>query len=391
MADTSDILLLPVTQSMVDSYLAVRAKPFEHRLFIVQHMLEDTFAFLRLLHERGFFISKVLAIPYSSKAEIVSKIESLGIEVATISAEQPELDVLRHLREALVASRSDHRRLIIHEVGGYSAVALDGRLDPYLDACAWVVEETTQGKWRYEKMAQLGVPVYQIATSHLKFLEGVQVGLAIVDALVRCSMALGMTLTGKMVLVLGYGTVGSNVARCLKNRGACVAVFDVDPIKLVQAKLDGMILGDRRSLLAGADVVVGATGQTSLSGDDFSRLKSNVVLASASSRDIEFEVAYLRSTASAAAEVCPGIERIYLPDCRKIYLLRGGFPVNFPGGGMPAEVMDLIFAEIFLCIVELADSTPVPGIHSIPIELERKVASTWLSLNANVDHIRPES
>lgn len=377
----SDIRLLPVTQSTVDSYLAARAKPFEQQLFVVQHMLDDTLAFLTLLHERGFAVSKVLAIPYSSEDEVVSKIRSLGIEVAAISAEQPDLDVLGHLQDALIASRAQGQKLIIHEVGGYSAFALDGRLDSYVDSLSGVVEETTQGKWRYERIAQLKVPVYQVATSQLKLLEGRQVGLAIVEALARYCTTLGMTLTGKKVLVLGYGTVGSNVARCMKQRGAWVSVFDIDPVKMVQAKLDGMIVGDRRSLLAGADVLVGATGQASVSAEDFGRLKSKVVLSSASSRDIEFDVSYLRKNARGTTLVYPGIERMHLSDGLEIYLLRGGFPVNFPGGSVPAEMMDLIFAEIFLCLVELADSTPVPGIHSISIELERRVASMWLGLN----------
>lgn len=320
--------MLPITRETICSKVNQKG-PFRDELLIIQHMREDTLEFLKILVEHRFNIVKVLAIPYSLKPETLDRARGLGLDVAVLSVSGRESNASVYLKEAFGKAASSGRRVLIHEVGGYCARPLHHELAEFLPSCAGVVEETTYGKRQYEAISPLRLPVLQVADSKLKSLEARAVGNAVAGAVSRMLHGIGISLFGRFVLVLGYGPIGQSVAVSLRAHNTVVGVFDTDPIRMAQAMTEGIIVGEREKLLGKAEIVVGASGYCSVDSSDLDLLQDRVVLASASSRDIEFNLPAFRDLASSVTVLGASVEQFENASGKSYYILNKGFPVNF--------------------------------------------------------------
>jgi adenosylhomocysteinase len=238
------------------------------------------------------------------------------------------------------------------------------------------VEDTKQGLWRYEQAHPLPLPVFTIADSPLKALEDFQVGRSVaysVERLLR--LRFYRLLSECRILVLGYGGIGTALAEHLRRVGADVAVYDPDNVRMSAAVVHGFRVGEREDLLSWAGVIVGVSGQCALDAKDLPHLRDGVVLASGSSKQVEFDGDGLRREASAIVEVDEVLE--IEAGGRTVYLLNDGKPVNFMEQSILGSVLDLVYTELYLCTRELARVAWDPGLHRLDPGMQQETARRW--------------
>jgi adenosylhomocysteinase len=270
-------------------------------------------------------------------------------------------------------------------VGGYLAAFAET-----LNDCAnflGVVEDTNNGHWRYAKTDQhLHFPVLSIARSPIKAIEDSQIGDAVVHSIERIMREqLHRVTKGINALVIGFGKIGSSCAQALSRRGMHTAVFDSDPVKLVSARANGCKVASLNRLLAEADLVVGATGHCSLNASSFASLKDGVVLASASSRQIEFDIHFLKKSFQ-QERIAPDVERYLGANGRSVYLFSEGYPVNFRDFSVLGDVLDAVYSELFLCVRELFEGRASVGLSDSWASIHAEVAEAWCDCHLHLRH-----
>ncbi|MDA0164604.1 adenosylhomocysteinase [Solirubrobacter ginsenosidimutans] len=250
-------------------------------------------------------------------------------------------------------------------------------------------EETTTGLLRLralEAEGALAVPVIAVneARAERAFNDRFGAGQSVLDGIVR---ATNLLLAGQTVVVLGYGWTGRGVALRAAGFGASVIVCEVDPLRALEARMEGFAVMPALEAAARGDVFITVTGVPDvLRGEHFYRMKDGAVLANAGQFDVEISLADLRSSASSVREVLPLVERFEFGD-RALYLLAGGRVVNLAAAeGHPAAVMDVSFALQALACEALVVGAWAPGVHAVPDAIEREVAALKLAaLDVDID------
>jgi adenosylhomocysteinase len=339
------------------------------RLVLVAHALDTAVPYVRALADAVDLV-QLVPVPYSARATALSELDDLPVAV-------PEsIEAVGRLAAATAVevARTPGDPVVIQEVGGYCA-------DQVADLAAaplvkGIVEDTKQGQWRYEQLSELPLPVFTIADSPLKALEDVQVGRAIassVEHLMRTNFY--RILSEQRVLVLGYGGIGTALAEALRRMGARVAVHDPDEVRMSAAVIHGHRVGARAEVLRWADVVIGVSGKRSLSVEDAVLLRDGVVLASGSSKQVEFDVQGLRCAATSTSHGT--LVESHEVAGRAVHLLNEGKPVNFLDQSILGGVLDLVYSELYLCTRTLARGTHGPGIHRLDGSLQQALARRW--------------
>lgn len=272
----------------------------------------------------------------------------------------------------------DKRKIVLLDVGGYFC-------KPILELgdrshIAGVVEDTTFGHNRYQESLQdFPVAVYTVARSFLKEIEARYVGR---DAVMAVDLALretGVLMSGRRALVLGYGMIGTNVARSLRNHDMSVSVYDKYDVRNIQAFIDGYIIHKKRELVQAADIIFSATAETALTYEEMRECRSNAILASVGSKNTEFEVDGLRRHARAGKRISKSLEIFELPTSKSVILVKDGTAVNFLLNGTPKEVLDLVFSEITLCAARLSAGNGVPcKFNTIGLDSLSEISKSWL-------------
>jgi adenosylhomocysteinase len=212
----------------------------------------------------------------------------------------------------------------------------------------------------------------------------------VLDGIVR---ATNLLLAGQTVVVLGYGYTGRGVALRAHGLGASVIVCEVDPLRALEARMQGFAVMPSREAAQQGDVFITVTGVPDvLGGEHFARMKDGAVLANAGHFDVEISLAGLRAAAASVRQILPLVERYELPDGRALNLLAGGRVVNLAAAeGHPAAVMDVSFALQALAAEALVQGEWEPGVHAVPDAIEREVATLKLAaLGVAIDALSPE-
>jgi adenosylhomocysteinase len=255
-------------------------------------------------------------------------------------------------------------------------------------------EETTTGLVRLralEAEGRLAVPVIAVneARAERAFNDRFGAGQSVLDGIVRTTNVL---LAGLTVVVLGYGATGRGVALRAHGLGASVIVCEVDPLRALEARMEGFDVLPALEAAARGDVFITVTGvRDVLRGEHFARMKDGAVLANAGHFDVEISIDDLRAAADDVREVLPLVERYRLGG-RALNLLAGGRVVNLAAAaGHPAAVMDVSFALQALAAEALARGGWEPGVHPVPEAIEREVAALKLAaLGVEIDALTPE-
>ena len=208
-------------------------------------------------------------------------------------------------------------------------------------------EETTTGanRLRGELSGAVSLPIIVINDSPLKLIIKNEhgVGPTIVEGFMRET---NLLVQSKSFVVFGYGSVGRGIARCLRKLNGQVTVVELDPIRALEAVLDGMYVAELKEALGIGEVFFTATGRPGvIAGESFDRLPDGAILANVGHFSWEIDTAELRHRAKTVERLREWVELFSLEDGRRITLLAKGEMLNLAGGGgNPIETMDLGFA-----------------------------------------------
>jgi adenosylhomocysteinase len=269
-----------------------------------------------------------------------------------------------------------------------------GRPD-LLDDMIGGTEETTTGLLRLralESEGRLACPVIAVneARTERLFNDHYGTGQSALDGILR---ATNLLLAGRTFVVLGYGWTGKGIALRARGAGAQVIVCEIDPMRALEARMEGFEVMPAVVAAERGDVFVTVTGSRDvLTTEHFARMKDGAVLANAGHFDIEIDLPALRAAAvgpGGVREVLPLVTSFDLGDGRRLNLLASGRVVNLAAGqGHPAAVMDMSFANQALAVEHLVGHgrSLGAGVHPVPDAVDREVARLKLaSLGVRID------
>jgi adenosylhomocysteinase len=245
-------------------------------------------------------------------------------------------------------------------------------------------EETTTGVIRLRQMEREGALAYPIVavndtpTKHL-FDNRYGTGQSTIDGILR---ATNILLAGTTFVVAGYGYCGRGLALRARGLGAKVIVTEVDPVRALEAAMEGYRVAPMAEAVREADVIVSVTGDRDvLRREHFEAMKDGVVLANSGHFDVEIDKPALAGLAVTVTRVRENVEEFLLADGRRLHLLAEGRLVNLGAAeGHPAAVMDMSFADQALSLEWLArqDGLQV-RVHDVPAEIDAEVARVKLA------------
>jgi adenosylhomocysteinase len=258
-------------------------------------------------------------------------------------------------------------------------------------------EETTTGVIRLRAMAAAGklrypvVAVNEALTKHL-FDNRYGTGQSAIDGVLRATNVL---LAGKEVVVGGYGWVGRGIAARAAGMGSIVTVVEVDPIRALEAAMDGFRVATAGEAAAVGDLFIAATGNLHVWGaEHFPKMRDGAILANAGHFNDEFDLAALAAQSVSTRDVRPFTREFLMADGRRLNLLADGRLVNLGAAeGHPALVMDMSFANQALGLEWLrANATGLePKVYGIPDAIDREVARLkLLSMGIRIDPMTAE-
>jgi len=361
----------------LDAYfgrIAERFAPAERPAsFLITHLLPERPAFVRGVASVTD-LRAVLPKPKSVQPVARRQVEAEGYTCDKLSREHFS-DADRAVR--YIEARATGRPVVLLDVGGYFAPALNGLCDRFSGRILGVVEDTENGHKRYAEINKLPCPVISVARSPLKDPEDFLVGQSVVFSTEAVMRSRTDILHGRTALVIGFGKLGSSIARLLHAKGVRVLVYDIDPVRRTQALSQGFaVVRDRASGLESAGLVLCATGSLSLRGEDFSQLRNGTYVATVTSSEDELELDGLPDVYE-RTQIGEHITR-YLTTGHYFYLLNGGNAVNFLHGASVGPFIFLVQAEILAASAALARGELGPGMHEISPADRAAIAATWL-------------
>ncbi|MET7550942.1 hypothetical protein ABZS94_35325 [Streptomyces sp. NPDC005500] len=353
---------LPLMTEVVDRFR--HEQPLaDTAVMVTGHFLTDLAHLVECLAALGAPLNNMTVLQkdyaYQWRHRIHGHLRDRGVHVLPVSDVRTAL--IQHTERARIAGL----RCVGLDDGGYLTPELTGELRKLASQWAGVVEQTMSGIYKLEGLEDnIPFPVFSVAQSRLK---GRIESYWIADKAVSTALSLlpPVKVEGQTALVIGYGNVGEQVTKALTARRMRVAVHDADILRLIDAHENGHVtarninrlLDDHRPLL-----VFGATGRTSMAGDQFRRLRRDCFLASVTSRDTEFDLTALDALAIGERVVSRGARSFRLPNGTVVTVLAGGRPVNFYETDSISNLhSDLVYAGILIGARALAEPQ-VPGI-----------------------------
>ena len=278
----------------------------------------------------------------------------------------------------------DHKPDIIIDDGADMIMVLHNERTELLSHIKGACEETTTGVHRLQAMhadGALKFPVIAVNDAYTKYLfdNRYGTGQSSFDAIMGTT---NMVIAGKTVTVCGYGWCGRGLALRAAGLGADVIVTEVDPIRALEARMDGYRVMTIREAVKQSDLIITVTGNADIiSGDDFKYMKDGCMLANSGHFNVEINRPDLEAISTGVKEVRESIEEFTTKDGRKIYLLADGRLVNLSaarGQGHPAEIMDMSFAVQALSAKHILENDLPVGVTKAPDEIDYNVATMKL-------------
>src|SRR3954470_23832083 len=362
---------MPVLRSLGERFAGER--PLDGvRVGACLHVTSETANLVRTLRSGGADVALCAPNPLSTQDDVAAALAEDGVQVHAIRGE--DMDEWRAPRAGVVATAPQ----IALDDGADLVTAIHAVRKDLLPGLIGGTEETTTGLVRMRALeadGSLACPIVAVneAFTERAFNDRHGTGQSTLDGIVR---ATNLLLAGMTVVVLGYGWTGQGVALRAKGLGAQVIVCEVDPLRGLEARMDGYEVMPALVAAERGDVFVTVTGARDVLGPPhFARMKDGAVLANAGHFDVEIDVRGLAEAASAHREVRPLVEQFVL-DGRRLNLLAQGRVVNLAAAeGHPAAVMDVSFALQALAAEHLARGTGDPAhplerrVHQVPPEL----------------------
>jgi adenosylhomocysteinase len=352
------------------------------------HVTSETANLVRALEAGGAEVALCASNPFATQDDVAAALVASGTEVHAVRGDDAEAWASR---VAAVVARAPRITL---DDGADLLTAIHLARPDLLDGLQGGTEETTTGLVRLRSLhaeGKLACPVIAVneAFTERALNDRFGTGQSALDGILRTT---NLLLAGRTLVVLGYGWAGKGIALRAHGLGASVIVCEVDPLRALEARMEGFEVLPALDAAERGDVFVTVTGgRDVLRREHFARMKDGAVLANAGHFDVEIDVVGLREEAESVREMRPRVEQFVLGG-RRLNLLAGGRVVNLAAAeGHPAAVMDISFALQALAAEALSRTTLEPGVHPVPDEIDREVATLKLaSLGVRIDELSPE-
>ena len=357
------------------------------------HVEAKTAVLMRTLAEGGAEIALAGCNPLSTRDEVAAALAKGGLRVYAWRGES-EAEYYENLNRVL-----DRRPQVLIDDGADMISLVHTERPELIPRIAGAAEETTTGVNRLRAMERDGAlrfPVIAVNDSPAKRLFDNRFGTA--ESTLQALMGITNTsISGKTVVVVGYGFVGRGIASRAKGLGAIVAVVESDPIRALEAAMDGFKVMRMSKAARVGDVFITATGNRDVIRAEHMRLmKDGAILCNAGHFDVEIDIEGLSKLAVGRREVLSDVEEFRLRDGRRLYLLARGRLVNLAGErslGHPIEIMDMSFSLQALSVEYLLEHAGEleDRVYDVPAEIDRKVAKLKLkSMGIELEELTPE-
>lgn len=381
---------MPVLNSIRKEYEL--KKPFQGiRIALSIHLEAKTAYLAEVLRAGGAEVFITGSNPLSTQDDVAAALVKEGIHVYAWHNATGE-EYFQHIEYTL-----ESKPHIVIDDGGDLTYMLHTKRQDLRENIIGGCEETTTGVLRLRAMESKGdlkVPMIAVNNAYCKHLfdNRYGTGQSVWDGIMRTT---NLLVSGKNVVVAGYGWCGRGVAARARGLGAKVIVCEVDPVKALEAAMDGYNVMTMDEAAPLGDFFITVTGCNKvISKRHFSVMKDGAILANAGHFNVEIDIDALADMAVERKVVRNNIEAFCLGDGRCIYLLAEGRLINLAAGdGHPAEIMDMSFAIQALCAKYILDNKGnlENRVYQVPIEIDRMVANMKLtSMGIKIDALDRE-
>ncbi len=370
----------------------IKEKPFVGlKIALAVHMEAKTAYLCRVLEKGGAEMYVTGCNPLSTQDDVAAAVASGGIEVYAhhgCTMEEYEDCLCRVL---------EHGPNIIIDDGGDLIHLMHTRFRDLIPGVIGGCEETTTGIHRLramDKAGELCFPMVMVNEADCKhmFDNRYGTGQSVWDGLMRTT---NLIVAGKHVVVSGYGWCGKGVSMRAKGMGAKVIVTETDPIRALEAVMDGYEVMPMREAAKIGDMFITVTGCSGIiTPEHFETMKDGAILSNAGHFDVEVDIAALEKLAVKKYDARHNIQGYVLPNGKTLFVIAEGRLVNLAAAdGHPAEIMDMSFAVQALSCRWLAQHRDEvrPGLYPVPREIDRSVAEIKLkSMGVEIDRLSNE-
>jgi adenosylhomocysteinase len=382
---------MPVLASIRERFEA--EKPLDGlRISACLHVTTETANLMRTLKAGGAEIVLAASNPLSTQDDVAAAlVEHYGIRTYAIKGEDTDT-YYAHIDEAIAFK--PHMTM---DDGADVVGRIHAEFPEALADIIGGTEETTTGVIRLEAMAADGALKYPIVavneadTKHL-FDNRYGTGQSTLDGIIRATNRL---LAGRCIVVSGYGWCGRGIASRAEGMGANVIVLEVDPLRALEAHMDGYRVMPAVEAAAFCDIWITVTGDLNvIDADSFAAMKDGAIICNSGHFNAEINIPRLREMSVSSREVRPLVEEFTMTDGRTICLLADGRLVNLScAEGHPASVMDMSFANQALCAEYMKNNAAnlEPGVYGVPTDIDKGISKLKLeTLGVKIDTLTAE-
>jgi adenosylhomocysteinase len=382
---------MPVVAAIRDRF--ERDQPLAgYRVAACLHVTSETANLMRALKAGGAEIVLCASNPLSTQDEVAAAlVEEFDVAVFAIKGEDNDT-YYQHIEAAV-----DHKPQLTMDDGADVIGVLHSHRREQLGDILGGMEETTTGVIRLkalERDGALGFPVIAVNDANTKhmFDNRYGTGQSTIDGIVRATNVL---LAGRTFVISGYGWVGKGVALRARGMGAHVVITEVDPLRALEATMDGFEVMPMDKAAELGDIFCTATGDKSvITREHMKRMKDGAILANTGHFNVEIEIPALRSLATGTRKAREFVEEFELEDGKKLYLVAEGRLVNLSSAeGHPAAVMDMSFANQALCAEYVVDHAArlERRVYPVPREIDSEIARLKLeTMGIQIDALSEE-
>jgi adenosylhomocysteinase len=382
---------MPVLQTIRKRF--IKEQPLKGlRISACLHVTSETANLAITLRDGGAEVALCASNPLSTQDDVAAcLVRDYQIPVFAIKGEDTDT-YYSHINSAL-----DHKPLITMDDGADLVSMLHTKRKELLGEVMGGTEETTTGVVRLRAMAHdksLQYPIIAVNDANTKYLfdNRYGTGQSTIDGILR---ATNILLAGLNFVVAGYGWCGRGLAMRARGHGANVIVTEINPLKALEALMDGYRVMPMSEAARIGDVFVTVTGNKSvLAAEHFESMKDGAVVANSGHFNVEIDIPALERMASSHREVRPFVEEYVVSEGRRINLLAEGRLVNLSSAeGHPASVMDMSFANQALSAEYMLRNagTLERRVYPVPEAIDRQIAKLKLeSKGISIDKLTPE-
>ncbi len=368
---------MPVLQKIKDNFLA--DKPLKGvKIGCCLHVTTETAALMETLKAAGAEVALAASNPLSTKDYVAAALVDEGISVFAIEGED-KTTYYKHL-ESVLSMKPD----ITMDDGGDLISLIHSKHPKLTETMIGSTEETTTGVIRLQSMQAenaLNVPVIAVNEAETKHLfdNRYGTGQSTLDGIIRATNRL---IAGSYFVVSGYGWCGKGLSMRAKGMGAKVIVCEINPVRALEAAMDGFSVMPINEAAAIGDFFTTVTGNLNvIDTAALNKMKDGVIVSNSGHFDSEINTKSLKSMAVSKRDIRPSLVEYNMKDGRRIYLLADGRLVNLSSAeGHPSSVMDMSFANQALSAKYLVENRSLEHkVYVVPKEIDQEIAALKLS------------